>query len=176
MRKLRRLTVKTSESAGFTLIELLVITVLIGIIAAIAAPSWLAYLNRQRANRASGDIAQVLQQAQSDAQQKSVQRVITITGNDAITVSSTSGAAGAVTQVGESGSNLVMGGSDTDGTATELTFDYKGTASAAPFVFSVTHETNELGDDSTRCVVVTTLLGNVVQAQGAECNPSAWVE
>jgi prepilin-type N-terminal cleavage/methylation domain-containing protein len=53
--------------AGFSLLEMLVVLILVGILAAIAAPRWLAFVNTQRLNIAQGEIYQAMQSAQSQA-------------------------------------------------------------------------------------------------------------
>jgi len=40
----------SSSESGFTLIEVLVVVIIVGILGSIAAPGWLSFLERQRAN------------------------------------------------------------------------------------------------------------------------------
>ncbi len=49
------------------MIELLVVIVIIGLLAAIAAPSWLSYTNRQRLNKSQSQIYLALMAAKSNA-------------------------------------------------------------------------------------------------------------
>lgn len=57
----------TSAQSGFTLLELLAVLIIVGILSAIASPSWIAFTNRQRVNAANDAVLRALQQAQREA-------------------------------------------------------------------------------------------------------------
>ncbi|MBV6627431.1 MAG: type II secretion system protein [Rivularia sp. (in: Bacteria)] len=54
-------------TSGFTLIEVMVVIAMVGILSAIAAPSWLSFVARQRLNKANDSVLAALQDAQRQA-------------------------------------------------------------------------------------------------------------
>jgi prepilin-type N-terminal cleavage/methylation domain-containing protein len=63
---------KTSSNDGYTLLEMLVVIVLIGIVGAIAIPSWLAFIDILRLNTAQDEVYRAIRQAQSEATRSKV--------------------------------------------------------------------------------------------------------
>ncbi len=61
-----------SSNAGFTMIELIVVVIMIAILSAIAAPGWLAFVNRQRVSKVSDAVSSAIQTAQQEAKSKKV--------------------------------------------------------------------------------------------------------
>lgn len=158
--------------AGYTLIEMMAVIVIIAVLAAIAAPSWLAYANRQRMNAVESDLVQVLKQAQNLAVSRRRAVTVTVIDEDATGVPTV--------EINSSPQQLGPGDlpagaiilDSTDAPNNTITFDYQGTTrdSSGPFVVDIRLNSNNTGDNWRQCVAVATLLGNVKTAKGADCD------
>ncbi|MDB9372704.1 prepilin-type N-terminal cleavage/methylation domain-containing protein [Nodularia sphaerocarpa] len=68
-RKLRVLASEyNQQDAGFTMLEMIAVAIIVGILAAIVAPGWLGFVNRQRVNKANDAVLSALLQAHREAQ------------------------------------------------------------------------------------------------------------
>ena len=56
-----------SSTSGFTLLEVLVVVIMIAVLSAIAAPGWLAFVNRQRVSKVNDAVLRAMQDAQREA-------------------------------------------------------------------------------------------------------------
>lgn len=68
-------------TSGFTLLEVLVVIIMILVLAAIAAPGWLAFMNQQRVSAARNQLTQAIRDAQEQAKRTRVNRAIVLDNN-----------------------------------------------------------------------------------------------
>lgn len=160
-----------SASAGFTLIELLVVVVIVGILGGIAAPGWLGLLNQQRVTTVRNELRAVLKDAQTRAQQRSDKYTVTFgsTANGPTAAISTAGNTAVPVVLGSNTKNIQLSTAVSTTAANSLTFDYRGgiPVNSVPFVIKVTANNNST---TQKCLIVSSLLGSIVDAQGATCN------
>jgi len=72
---------QTSPNAGMTLLEVLAVVIIIGILAALIAPGWVSFVNRQRAIRARDHILQELRDTQANARRTRQDRTLGLIAN-----------------------------------------------------------------------------------------------
>ena len=160
--------------AGFTLLELLVVMVMISILAAIAAPSWLALVNRQRAAAARDDVLQVLRTAQSDAKTTGLPRTVTITPSNTPPTIQYEGNPRPIGQEAGIGENQITVNAYQNSPAASvdpinITFDRHGAVDLAAgqnLPFSIVAGIS--GSGTRRCAVVQTIIGTIRQADESD--------
>ena len=140
-------------NSGFTLIEMLATIIIIGIIAAIAAPNFLGLLNRNRVNEAARQIEGALTEAQRQAIRRGRQCSISIDAANNL-ISNPAAPANGCLLSNRNLNNLIQLNSNT----TTITFSGKGNITATPRPVLVVSIPN--GTDLQRCVVIDSLLGS----------------
>jgi prepilin-type N-terminal cleavage/methylation domain-containing protein len=179
---------KTDQTAGFTLIEVLVVVIIAGILAGIAAPGWLAFLNRQRVSTVKTELMQTLKNAQQDAIQRRLSRPIKVENTATVPTVVVNGVTQTLGGDASNPGNLrlrsysVNSGGTQDATYDTITFDYRGlptiskstvagstSSTALPFVISIAVDNSNVK----QCVIVANLLGTLKTASNAQCdNPT----
>ncbi|MEG4069399.1 GspH/FimT family pseudopilin [Microcoleus sp. Pol11C2] len=168
-------TASRKADGGFTLLEVLVIALIVGILSSIAAPSWLAFINRQRVRTVNDRVFQSLRLAQSEAKRSKSSVTVTFdTTVDPPTVTFAPPlATGGSTQTLDGGGEIKPGTIaltvNTPAPTTppnSIVFDYQGNPSTTPFVVTVAPS----GGGARQCARVETLIGGMRTAEGAECN------
>lgn len=171
------------STEGFTILEALVVVIIVAVLAAIAAPGWLAFMDRQRMNSVRSDLLETLRRVQSDARQNRTPKVVIVdtaapiptlrVGDRGATL-----ATGAPIQLGNANikenylqlSTEASTASGWDATVTSVTFDYEGIVDSGaddiPFVITI----SPTASGAQRCVVVANLLGSLKTLNGDACN------
>jgi len=159
---------------GFTILELIVIVLMLGILSSIAAPSWLAFINRQRVRTVNDRVLQSLRLAQSEA--KRTKRDITVTFDTTfdppkitfVPPLATGGSELKLDAGGEIKRGTIMLSFSKAGGATPLpysiVFDYQGNLTTGTTPFYVTVAPSSGG--TKQCVIVETLLGGMRTDEG----------
>lgn len=175
----------SATTSGFTLLEVMITVILVGILFAIAAPSWVAFINQQRVGAARNEVAQVIRSAQSQAQQTKVNRAIVFDNNDGqpryAVVAAPSDAVNTAQitnwqSIGngtiQPGTIRLWGNQGTDLTRpTALVFDGYGAVvtRVSPVPYEITIG-SAIGVDPRRCISVATILGALSENSNAGCS------
>lgn len=176
----RKVTLRPIKSeAGFTLLEVITVALIIGILSAIAAPSWQGFITRQRISTINNRVFQALRTAQSDAKLKKSQVTVSFDKNvDPPTLkisdqpsSQTLNADGEI-KPGQITLSAQAGSPLADDNI--ITFDYDGTlqkvpVQALPFIVTI----SPTQGTAKQCVIVETSLGGMRTAEGTDCTPAS---
>jgi prepilin-type N-terminal cleavage/methylation domain-containing protein len=159
------------SQGGYTLVELIIVIVIVGVLAAIAAPGWLAFMNSRRANAARDQVFQSLRQAQAQALRGKEPQAVVFTTAALPTLT----ALGVTQPIGD-------GQLDANGVSLQVT-NGATTINRVEFDSSGNLKTTDLDEQgikitvtvppntgAKRCVIVQTLLGAMRSGSDAECN------
>ena len=193
MPRLIKRRLNRDRSLGFTLLEILVVLALVGLLAGIAAPSWLGFKTNQSLNSAQSRAFSSLRSAQSSAKRDQLDWQVTFRnyGDRAqyavhkTPILSSTNAAYWNNLSWEDFDSAVAIVEDTSTSQPRTTFT-KLSAIPEPAVYRVQFNSKgvpslgELGritfapkvGDRRKCVIVSTLLGSIRLAEGSACNQS----
>ncbi|HYW21157.1 MAG TPA: type II secretion system protein [Nodularia sp. (in: cyanobacteria)] len=160
-------------SNGFTLLETLSVVLMIGILSAIAAPSWLAFVQTQRLNSSQSQVYSAMRQAQRQAQKEKLtwqasfreQNSIVQWAVHADTVNPSNA------NWNDLNANICLDPASTlqlSNGVRRIQFDYRGNVRQPP-LGKITLSSKCVGTVK-RCVIVSTILGAMRTAKDIDCN------
>lgn len=174
---------RKKNQSGFTIIEILVVVLMVGILSAIAAPTWLMFANRQKVRTVNDRVFNAIQEAQSQAKLTSLGTSLEFgehQGIPAYRIYSTSLTSDEPPGADEGWQTLDVNGEIKEGQITLqvippddntlLDFDHQGVilnniTEDNPFRVVVSSADNTV----THCVLVRTTLGATQKLEGDAC-------
>jgi len=172
-------TASRKGDGGFTIIELLIVVLIVGIFASIAAPSWEAFINRQRVRTVNDRVFQSLRLAQSEA--KRSKRDITIEFDTTVDPPkvkfdpplATGGSEVKLDAGGEIKPRTIKLAVNKPALAppppNSIVFDYQGNPSTTGFVVTLAPVNSPPNSPARQCAIVETLIGGMRTAEGNDC-------
>ena len=186
---------RRKPSTGFTLIEILVVLIIIGVLFAIAAPSWTALMNRQRVGTIREQAVQVIREAQNKARLTRVPQAVVFDNDNGAIVPRAAIVARSVNPAGDiidfpmadlttiknwqtlGGGDVKAGAIDfstaPSAAKNQLLFDGNGAIEQTSIskgqtdaIFVVKIKPKNASAQTYRCVVVPTLLGSIRLTDG----------
>jgi prepilin-type N-terminal cleavage/methylation domain-containing protein len=169
--------------SGFTLIELLVVIIILTVLAGIAAPGWLTFMNRQRVRLTNQEIHQAMLDAQRQAKQRKETRQASFRINNDGNVQWSVHAAETTNTVPagvtwntinenitiDTGTTTLQTGADPN--TWLVKFNYKGQPNDSTWVGNKITIAPSASNASVKgCVFVQTLLGSLRTARNEDCN------
>lgn len=165
------------SDAGLTLLEILVALVIVGVLAAIAAPGLIGFLNLQRLSAARGQALQAIREAQNRASSSQENWQISFWNDSSNVAHWDVHPADECPTGGDTFNSVVQVGSPTNfntdsGCTVDSTnpwyveFDYHG--NVTPPLGRVTLTLNS-GSSAKRCVIISTLLGATRTENDGDC-------
>ncbi|NET49303.1 MAG: prepilin-type N-terminal cleavage/methylation domain-containing protein [Merismopedia sp. SIO2A8] len=155
-----------------TILEVIAVMAILGILAAIAAPGWTAFANRQRANRGTDQVLQAVRKAQADAKRTRRNRTVEFVEGTA-TATPKLIVGGVSSNLGEGSFNpgavqlsAVDGNSDP---VSEISFASTGGLNDVDLPIHITVAA-PLEGGATKCVIIRSLLGATQIGSDGECN------
>lgn len=161
---------------GFTLLEVLLVVFMVGILAGLGIPSWIALLNNTRLKNARANVSEAIRSAQTTAKQRkasftasfqengdSVQWAVHSDPNNPTNWQTID-----VPSIQIDTENTDLGGNTTS--PWSITFDEKGQLDegvAAPSKITISILNNEAAK---KCVIVQTILGAMTTAENTGCD------
>ena len=174
-----------ASTVGFSIIELFVVVLIIGILSAIAAPGWNAFISRQRTRTVNDRVFRALRSAQSNAKSKKKDIIVTFKLTEdppVINIDSIDEKLNANGEI-KAGMVVLATGKCTDDDCTafdatakeEITFNNLGVIDDEnDLPFAVTTAIAD-GKAAKRCVILQTILGSMRIAEGDDCpTPDGW--
>lgn len=165
------------------MLEVMAVVTIIAILAAIAAPGWVAFANRQRSNRAADQVLQAIRSSQADAKRTRRTRTLEFsegTDDEAPTINQN----GIVSKIGEGdlnglaklrvfenvtfdGNGDATGGDEITGQA--ISFTSTGGLEDVNLPVHVTIAVPGNGEGAKKCIEIRSLLGATKSSRDAEC-------